>query len=159
MGDINISGNSGPVSVTVNSNSNNVVAVGTPNIMGVFWGLVWVFIIGAALFAAHPGMGLFVVIGCLIVFAIHKADKRGIERRDAAEHEKEKLSARAEVENELFLQGDSRGTHGSYPVPNLDYPPTIIDKFVAKREAAWQERFAGPDDEHPPAGWRPPTAF
>jgi hypothetical protein len=57
----------------------------------------------------------WLLIGAAVLWIALAYGKYHQKQQVAAQHEKDKLSARAEVEDELFQQGDPRGTHGLYP--------------------------------------------
>ena len=77
-------------------------------------------LIAVVLYAVSPWvfwMLVAVVVACGIAYGMTKSEVRAEKRQAAARREKEKLSVRAEVEDELFLKGDERGTHGRFPPP------------------------------------------
>ena len=109
-----------PVSVVVN----NTNTVGTQDNSGCVMTILLIFLtpilipVGMLLYHFQP------TVFCIAVAAIvvMTAGYFGRVKADREKRENEKLSARAEVENELFLQGDPRGAHGKYPPP---FPPTV----------------------------------
>ena len=113
-----------PVSVVVN-NTNTVGAPQQAHPVAFLVIMLIVFspfLIGLAitLFVIEP-MVLWLLVAvavvCGIAYGMTKSEERAEKRQAAARREKEKLSVRAEVEDELYQQGDPRGTYGRYPPP------------------------------------------
>lgn len=105
-----------PVSVVVN---NTATATTEGSRAG-----AWVLL---AAFLFNPWMWFLVIflwivckwllMGAAVLWIALTYGKYHQKQQLAAQREKDKLSARAEVENELFQEGDSRGTYGRYPPP------------------------------------------
>ena len=105
-----------PVSVVVN---NTATATTEGSRAG-----AWVLL---AAFLFNPWMWFLVIflwivckwllIGAAVLWIALAYGKYHAKQQSVDQREKDKLAARAEVQDELYLQGDPRGTHGRYPPP------------------------------------------
>jgi hypothetical protein len=106
-----------PVSVVVN----NTVTATSPEVSRAG---AWMFL---AICLFNPWMWILVLflwftfkwllIGAAVLWIALAYGKYHAKQQSTEQREKDKLAARAEVQDELYLQGDPRGTHGRYPPP------------------------------------------